>query len=152
MIQSLVFMSMLAFALLAGGCLAIPLPPATIEGTNAAAVIGPAGSWTKPLKVGTATKAQVRDRLGPPSPGSKDDEWWYAWERRTGIGIVLYQPHFLDGHHGMLLRFDADDVLVAFEYEKPYAVGVGFAASSFFPGSSPYPKFSSPLPPPVEPD
>ena len=63
-----------AWAMLAGGCVALPLPPSTIKGTNAAAAIGPAGSWFKPLKVGEATKADVQDRLGPPGGLSTQDE------------------------------------------------------------------------------
>ena len=130
--------------LLAGGC-AVPLPGFTTEGTNAAAAVGSAGSWTRPLKVGRATKADVLNRLGEPDRRAwHGDEWLYQWSTVQGFA-VLFGP--ISDRRAILLRFDEAGVLVAFEREDGRVIGSGFGlASAFVPDGPGFPFRRTPLP------
>ncbi len=99
-----------------GGCFHTPIVLGTSEGVNAGRYVGPAGSWTRPLKVGRATREQVVDRLGPPHAiADNGREIAYSWKERHLSFALLVVPVLDPSERTMLLRFDGDDELVAFE-------------------------------------
>ena len=78
---------------LVAGCLIVPLPPETMSGVNAGAKVGRAGSWTRPLKVGRATRGDVEAALGRPDYKSIDGKQWsYGWTTRSAVALAPFAP------------------------------------------------------------
>ena len=105
----------LVVATLCGGCLPTPVVFGPTAGVNAGRAVGPRGSWTRPLKVGTATRKDVTDRLGRPhAKAFNGREIAYSWSERRLLLLAIV-PLVREERRTMTLRFDADDRLVALD-------------------------------------
>ena len=103
-------------ATLCGGCLPTPVVFGPTVGVNAGRAVGPRGSWTRPLKVGTATRQDVTDRLGRPhAKAFNGREIAYSWSQQRLL-LLTVVPLLHEERRTMTLRFDADDRLVAFDH------------------------------------
>ena len=135
------FLAVLAAAS-AAGCVVIPLPPHTVEGVNAGAKVGRAGSWTRPLKVGTATRHDVIERLGEPARSNNGGKQLaYRWRIRTGfaLGLVLsgYPPFdLIDRERIMWLNFDSSGLLTAYTVVDDDTIGPGYGFQLYDTGVS----------------
>ena len=141
---------------LCGGCIVLPLPPHTVEGVNAGAKVGRAGSWTRPLKVGQATQLDVARSLGPPDQSYNGDrQWSYSWTIRTGVALGLTfadgPVDLIDRSRVMWLNFDGSGILTAYEVVDDDTIGPGYGFPPFVPPdrSDPFASQSVPFYPPM---
>ncbi len=127
------------------GCFFIPSrsPSWTSTSPDPRAVVGSAHS-SKPLRVSTATRAQVEFLLGPPAYVSDDNRATAYMFFEPGTYVV---PLCFSAQHftrGMLLqlRFDDHDVLQSYSVKKqPYGL---IAATYPMPPSPDWPTHSDP--------
>jgi outer membrane protein assembly factor BamE (lipoprotein component of BamABCDE complex) len=100
------------------GCVFIPMFDMPINGTrNAAKHVGDAKS-KKPLRVGAATREDVRRILGPPTLAKRDgSSVAYRWSVLEWI-VVACGSQDQRGNRMLVLDFDDTGILRAFRIEK----------------------------------
>lgn len=103
--------------LMLGGCFFVPTFNAPVNGPPPVEKVGDAKS-RKPIRVGTASREEVLNVLGPPNARTDDGRVMaYTWAVRRGYWVwplcFMADPRY--GGRTLVLRFDTDGVLDSYE-------------------------------------